>query len=173
MGSSRRPAVTSLRPSRTFTNTLRAPPALWLAIAAVALATNDCSTLLAATKQEVASDWTSYEDAVKSLPVIEAHETPRADVRCLCGRARWLGACTARAQTIRRTRATRNCDAKILRVCAGSSPRSPHGHSLDRPVGHGLGDRPARRLQRHVNAPQEYGRRRGRRRRDRQSDRSA
>jgi hypothetical protein len=69
-------------------NTLRAPPALWLAIAAVALTTNDCSTLLAATKQEVASDWISYEDAVKSLSVIEAHETPRADARHLRGTAR-------------------------------------------------------------------------------------
>jgi hypothetical protein len=43
---------------------------------------------LAATKQEVASDWISYEDAVKSLSVIQAHETPRADVRHLRGTAR-------------------------------------------------------------------------------------
>lgn len=61
-------------------NTRRASPALWLVVAIAAWASSGCSTLLPAAKQEVVSDWTSYEDAVNSLAAIEAHKATRDDV---------------------------------------------------------------------------------------------
>jgi hypothetical protein len=46
----------------------------------VCLTLGGCSTLLPTAKQEVVSDWNSYDDAVKSLSTVEPYKATRADV---------------------------------------------------------------------------------------------
>jgi hypothetical protein len=46
----------------------------------MALATCGCSTLLPTSKKEVVSDWSSYDQAVRSLAALEAYKATRADV---------------------------------------------------------------------------------------------
>lgn len=63
-----------------FMNTRRACPALWLASAAVALIASGRSALLPASRQEVVSDRTRYEDKPKSLSAVEVQGATHEDV---------------------------------------------------------------------------------------------
>lgn len=53
---------------------------VWLAAAIAGVALSGCSTLLPASKKEVVSDWTSYDNAVKSLSATEPYKATRTDV---------------------------------------------------------------------------------------------
>jgi len=55
-------------------------PALRFAAAAVVAALCGCTTLLPTSKKEVVSNWTSYDDAVKSLSAIEPYTATRRQV---------------------------------------------------------------------------------------------
>lgn len=53
---------------------------LWLAASMACAALTGCTSLLPTSKKEIASDWRSYDDAVKSLSAMEAYKTTRQDV---------------------------------------------------------------------------------------------
>lgn len=55
-------------------------PCLWLAAVIVSVALSGCTTLLPTSKNEVVSEWSSYNDAVKSLSAIEPYQATRRDV---------------------------------------------------------------------------------------------
>lgn len=53
---------------------------IWLAALIAAAALTGCSTLLPTSKKEVMSEWSSFDDAVKSLSALEPYRTTRQDV---------------------------------------------------------------------------------------------
>lgn len=55
-------------------------PCLWLAAVIVSVALSGCTTLLPTSKNEVVSDWSNYDEAVKSLSTIEPYQATRRDV---------------------------------------------------------------------------------------------
>jgi|SRR5450755_1801551 len=53
---------------------------LWLAASIACAALIGCTTLLPTSKKEVMSEWSSYDDAVKSLSALEPYKTTRQEV---------------------------------------------------------------------------------------------